>query len=287
MSIVFVVLLIIQIGILSFYIPNLFHRFVHAEINRYPEAEYPLLYTLGTETRLTRQRLCTRFNWLMGTACVIVLLVGLFVKFTPLAWSNALIACMILQFLPYGLAEIWHKQVQQFRSQLPPPTIRRAVLTKRTLGGLVNPTLFYGLLALGLTINIITMILISDGTIKLTKGLAIMIVVTGFTLIAVYKTLSFVNKPRQDPIAANKDELAKAKIQSSGALAAGYIVNFSAVFALLKALNWISREQDEMFVAIALSIAIQLILYLVAKRRLTQLDTVDYSVYRHKPEVCL
>ena len=282
MSFILPLITLIQIGVLSFYVPRLFYRFANTEITRFPESDYPLLYTLGTETRLARQRICRLLNTAIGILCASAFVIGLVVQLDAVAWSNIITVFILLQIIPYALSEHWEKQVQRIRAKLPKPPVRKAELAPRRLTNMVNPLAFYSYLAFTIIIISATLYFVATEQIKLTKGLAILAANAGFCIFVVRKILAFLRNPRQDPYAARADEFRKAQFQANACLIAGSMIILSSLFSLFKTLNWLTPDQDFIFVAIFFSLVAQLALYQAARQRLKSLDNSDYSVFQQQ-----
>lgn len=282
MSIVMPLLTLVQIAVLSFYIPNLFYRFANTEISRYPESEYPLLYTLGTATRLARQRICKLLNAIAGALCFVGLVTGLVLQLDAVAWSNVLITCMLLQILPYVWSARWEIQVRRLRAKMPKPIIRKAELSPRRLADMVNPIALYLFFTVSAIVIGMTAYFMNTDLIKINKGLTVLTANVCFTAFIAYKVFFFLRNPREDPYAASKDELKKAQLQARACIVAGSIIVLSSLFSLFKSLNWLSPSQEIIFVAVFFSIFAQGALLRSAQLKLKKLESSDYGVFRRQ-----
>lgn len=141
---VFFILLFVQCGLVSWYLPSLFYKRMRRVITEYPPAEYPLLYPKPEEEYHKfhhKFRLGNRILFCLSLAVVIlVMLEG--VNLEEGIWSMLPWAMFMIQMIPVMIIEVSEYSHTRLIREKNKSTVRVAGMQSRSLSELISPPLF-------------------------------------------------------------------------------------------------------------------------------------------------
>lgn len=280
MSLFIWALAFIQILVISIVVPTWIRQMNVAEMARYPESEFPLLYTLGTEVRLARQRLCQGLNYLSAIICIGIISWASRQHYSLSELSVYLSYCLLIQLLPFSLTDYWEWQVKRLRKQLHSSTVRKATLATRRLNDIISPyvVLIYCLL-FALVVGV-SLFLLATEQLSATKFFRIVLINTVYIIHTLFLLRRYYLRPRQDPVASMGEELMKIKRIAWIYVGVGVFISFSSLMSLSKEFVAIDGETIKVLACVTTSLFMQAMFILSCLLRRQRLYNSDYSVYK-------
>ncbi len=273
-----------QIVVVSIIVPHQYHRIVRREMSLYPEKDYPRLYTLGTQVRLKRQNLCLNLNHVTAVISFFVLAYGVFQAPSDRELVRLFSYCFLLQLSPYFLLAYWEWQVKHLRSKMPAPIIRTASLAPRQLSDIISPLAVVALVAAFCLVIVAAFYALVRTGANSNKFILILLVNTGFGVFALKRIFTMVRNPREDPYAANSDEMRKAQILARTYVITGLFIAFSSLFSLAKLSGWFDQDSAQIYFMQFLSLLYQAGLIYSVWAKKNKLKATDYSVFKDADE---